>query len=81
MRQTKIVATISDQRCEIDFIKSLYSAGMNVARLNTAHITTETAKKVVNNIRNVSEKIAIIIDTNRITSYNVCYTKLLRNCR
>ncbi|MCK3685197.1 pyruvate kinase [Maribellus sp. YY47] len=63
MRQTKIVATISDQRCEVDFIRSLHKAGMNVARLNTAHITTETARMVVNNIRSVSDKIAIIIDT------------------
>jgi pyruvate kinase len=63
MRQTKIVATISDQRCEIDFIKSLYDAGMNVARINTAHITTESCKILVNNIRAVSEDIAILIDT------------------
>ncbi len=63
MRQTKIVATISDLRCEVDFIRKLYEAGMNVARLNTAHITTETALKMVNNIRAVSKKIAILIDT------------------
>ena len=63
MRQTKIVATISDQRCEIDFIKSLFDAGMNVARINTAHITTKTCKVLVKNIRSVSEKIAILIDT------------------
>jgi len=63
MIQTKIVATISDQRCDVDFIKSLYNEGMNVARLNTAHISTESAKKIVDNIRAVSEQIAIIIDT------------------
>ncbi|MEN8115439.1 MAG: pyruvate kinase [Bacteroidota bacterium] len=63
MRQTKIVATISDLRCDIEFIKSLYNAGMNVARINTAHMTTESAKTVVNNIRTVSDKIAIIVDT------------------
>lgn len=34
---TKIVATISDRRCDVDFIRSLYDAGMNVARINTAH--------------------------------------------
>lgn len=63
MRQTKIVATISDQKCDIDFIQSLYNAGMNVARINTAHITTESGKTLVENIRAVSEKIAIIVDT------------------
>ena len=63
MRQTKIVATISDQRCEKDFIASLFEAGMNVARINTAHITTDSCKILINNIRSVSEKIAILIDT------------------
>lgn len=63
MRQTKIVATISDQRCEKEFIQSLFNAGMNVARINTAHITTESGRKIVENIRAVSNTIAILIDT------------------
>ncbi len=63
MRQTKIVATISDQRCDVDFIQSLYEAGMNVARINTAHITTESGKNLIDNIRAVSNKIAILVDT------------------
>lgn len=63
MRQTKIVATVSDNRCDIDFIKSLYNAGMNVARINTAHVTTESGKMMVENIRAVSKNIAILVDT------------------
>ena len=63
MRQTKIVATISDKKCDVDFIKALHEAGMNVARLNTAHITTESCKMLIDNIRSVSEKIAILVDT------------------
>ena len=63
MRLTKIVATISDQRCDVDFIKSLYEAGMNVARINTAHISKESGTKVIENIRSVSSDIAILIDT------------------
>ncbi|WP_167607412.1 pyruvate kinase [Maribellus sediminis] len=63
MRQTKIVATISDLRCDVEFVRSLHQAGMNVARMNTAHISTETGKMMVDNIRKVSEKIAIIVDT------------------
>ncbi|WP_339737384.1 pyruvate kinase [uncultured Sunxiuqinia sp.] len=63
MKHTKIVATISDKRCEPEFIKALYQAGMNVARLNTAHITEETALMMVNNIRSVSDSIAILVDT------------------
>lgn len=63
MRLTKIVASISDLRCDPEFIRRLYDAGMNVARINTAHITPETALNVINNIRKVSNKIGILIDT------------------
>ncbi len=63
MRQTKIVATISDQKCDIPFIESLFKAGMNVARINTAHISAEGGKNLINNIRTVSKTIAILIDT------------------
>lgn len=62
-KQTKIICTIADNRCEPSFIQSLVDNGMNVARLNTAHITTEAAEKMVANIRSVSDRIAILIDT------------------
>ena len=41
LKQTKIVATISDQRCDVDFIKQLFDAGLNVVRMNTAHAGRE----------------------------------------
>jgi len=63
LKRTKIVATISDKRCDVDFIKSLYHAGMNVSRLNTAHMNPESAKNLISNIRSVSENIAILVDT------------------
>jgi pyruvate kinase (EC 2.7.1.40) len=63
LKRTKIVATISDQRCEVSFIKSLYDAGMNVARLNTAHMNPSGAKILIDNIRKVSDHIAILVDT------------------
>ena len=62
-KKTKIVATISDSRCEPDYIRSLYEAGMNAVRINSAHATIEGANKIVDNVRKVSEQIAIIIDT------------------
>ena len=36
-KKTKIVATISDIRCDVGLIQRLYDAGMNVVRPNTAH--------------------------------------------
>ena len=63
MKKTKIVATISDKRCDVDFLRSLYQAGMNVVRLNTAHQGMEQALQVVKNVRQVADDIAILIDT------------------
>jgi len=63
MKYTKIVATISDRRCEVEFIQQLFDAGMNVARFNTAHISTESAMTMINNVRAVSDSIGILVDT------------------
>lgn len=62
-KSTKIVATISDRRCDVEFLTELYRTGVNVMRLNTAHQMPEDAMRVVKNIRKVSSKIAIMIDT------------------
>ncbi|MDR1499771.1 MAG: pyruvate kinase [Tannerellaceae bacterium] len=63
LKQTKIVATISDQRCDIDFIRSLYKAGMNVVRINSAHMDREGFDRVIGNTRAVSSSIGILMDT------------------
>ncbi len=63
LKKTKIVATISDKRCEVDFLRDLFEAGMNVVRLNTAHLGPEQAKMIIDNVRKVSDRIAILIDT------------------
>ena len=60
---TKIVATISDKRCEVDFIRQLYQEGMNVVRMNSAHLQREGFLRIINNVREVSHRIAILIDT------------------
>jgi pyruvate kinase len=62
-KRTKIVATISDMNCEAEFIKELYDAGMDVVRLNSAHLKIENALRIIKNIREVSDKIAILVDT------------------
>ncbi len=62
-KKTKIVATISDKNCAPEFLKQLHAEGMDVVRLNTAHQTHDDALKVIKNVRKVSDKIAILIDT------------------
>lgn len=63
MKQTKIVCSISDFRCEVDFLRKLFFSGMNVVRMNTAHASEEGIRKIVENTRTVSPHIALLIDT------------------
>ncbi|MBP1667607.1 MAG: pyk, partial [Bacteroidetes bacterium] len=62
-KRTKIVATISDKNCEPDFIRQLFEEGMDVVRINSAHLDTDGALRIIKNVREVSDKIAILIDT------------------
>lgn len=62
-RKTKIVATISSKNCSVPFIEGLFAAGVNVVRLNTAHMNHEDALDVIRNTRAVSENIGILLDT------------------
>ena len=62
-KKTKIICTISDQNCGTAFIRELYRNGMNVVRINSAHASIEGAQNIVDNVRAVSDKIGILIDT------------------
>ena len=62
-KQTKIVATVSDLKGDVEFIGELFKRGVNVIRLNTAHQTPEDTRKVIENVRAVSEKLAVLVDT------------------
>jgi pyruvate kinase len=62
-KQTKIIATISDKRCDVDFLRTLYNEGMNMVRLNSAHLDKEGFDKIIKNVRAVSSEIGILIDT------------------
>lgn len=63
MKQTKIVASISDRRCSVDFIRQLFLAGVNVVRMNTAHASHDGLREIIKNTRKVSRHIGILIDT------------------
>ncbi len=63
MKKTKIIATVSNKSCSVDLLERMYHAGMDVVRLNTAHQSLEDALPVIENIRAVSDRIAIMIDT------------------
>ena len=63
MKQTKIVCSISDRRCDVDFLRKLFFAGMNVVRMNTAHATPDGIRTIIRNTREVSPHLALLIDT------------------
>ena len=63
MKKTKIVCSISDRRCEVDFLRKLFFAGMNVVRMNTAHATPDGIRTIIRNTRDVSPHLALLIDT------------------
>lgn len=60
---TKIIATLSEQRCTAGFVQQLFEAGMDVIRINTAHQPPEGLRKMIENIQSVSKKIPVMIDT------------------
>ena len=62
-KRTKIVATISDRNCEPSFLRRLHEAGMDVVRVNSAHLNTDGVRKIVGNVRSISDHIAILLDT------------------
>ena len=62
-RNTKVVATVSDRRCSPEFLQALIEAGADVIRLNTAHQEPADTLRVIENIRQVSDKVAILLDT------------------
>lgn len=63
LKFTKIVATVSDKRCDVDFIKALAEAGVNVVRMNSAHLEYDGFRKIVENTRAASDALAIMMDT------------------
>lgn len=63
MKKTKIIATISDKACSVELLKQMYQAGMDVVRLNTAHQSIRDAQHIIENVRAVSDRIAVMIDT------------------
>ena len=60
---TKIVATVSDKRCDIEFIKALAEAGVNVVRMNSAHLDYDGFRMIVDNVRAADPSLGIMMDT------------------
>ncbi len=60
---TKIVATVSGATCTRALLEQLYMHGMDVARLNTAHMKIEEMERIVADARSISPDLAVMVDT------------------
>lgn len=63
LKKTKIVATLSDFRCTEEFVRQLADAGMDVVRINSAHVTLEGAARIVETVHRVDPAIPVMLDT------------------
>lgn len=67
MRKTKIVCTIGPATREVETLKKLILAGMNVARINFSHGSYEDQKIYIENVKKAREElnmpVALLLDT------------------
>lgn len=68
MKKTKIVCSIGPASNEVDVMREMVKAGMNIARINFSHATMEEREKAQNSVRTVRKElnnhdIAILWDT------------------
>src|SRR5210317_1205615 len=59
IRKAKIVATLGPSSNDLETIKKVIAAGMNVARLNMSHGTYEQHSELIKNIREASKAMGI----------------------
>ena len=82
IKRTKIVATLSVQRCTEELVRSLFKAGMNIVRINSAHASLENAAEIIRMVRSVSNSIPVMLDTKgpeiRVTRMDDAYPDGIR---
>lgn len=67
LRKTKIICTIGPATSDIEMLRKLANAGMNIARLNMSHGDHETHGQVIKKIKALNKEldfpVAILLDT------------------
>ncbi len=67
MNKTKIVCSIGPSSCDLNQVKSMIDAGMDVARFNMSHGTHESHRKMIDTVKLARQEknvpLAIMIDT------------------
>ena len=57
--KTKIIATIGPSSSDINILKEMVIAGVDVVRLNFSHGEKEFHKQIIKNVRNISEELNV----------------------
>ena len=63
MRKTKIIATLGPSTRSIENLERLIEAGCNVIRINMSHSNREEADAIMEDVRTLSDEVAILVDT------------------
>ncbi|MBQ5320635.1 MAG: pyruvate kinase [Oscillospiraceae bacterium] len=64
MRKTKIICTIGPASSDVNTIKKMIEAGMNVARFNMSHASHDILENMVSAVKKAGQdKISLLIDT------------------
>jgi pyruvate kinase len=59
IRKTKIIATIGPATSSKKMLRKLMQKGVNVCRLNFSHLTHDTAKEIITNIKEVNQELHV----------------------
>jgi len=63
VKKTKIIATMGPSSADMDVLRRIFAAGCNVARINMSHSSHDDARGFITKIRELTDKVAILIDT------------------
>ena len=79
--RTKIIATIGPSTWDSQILKLMYESGMSIARINASFADFDELKRVSTQIRTISPRIPIILDTqgNKIRVKNLQKEILVEN--
>jgi pyruvate kinase len=62
MSRTKIVATIGPRTSDVDLLRRLVEAGMDVARINGAHADSDWHSATIDLLRRVAPHVPVLLD-------------------
>ena len=81
MKKTKIVCTIGPASGDVETLKELMKAGMNVARINFSHGSYPEQEKYINAVKQARKELQIILGgyNDYSNNYRLCFGSLLRS--